>query len=60
VFVSFARTIESPCRTCENVHMNKEECGDDCARLRDFQDAILYCEEFNIKEFGLKASFSEI
>ena len=60
MFVSFARTIESPCRTCENVHMNKEECSDDCARLRDFQDAVLYYEEFNIKEFGLKASFSEI
>jgi len=40
--------------------MNKEECSDDCARLRDFQDAVLYYEEFNIKEFGLKASFSEI
>jgi len=39
--------------------MNKEECSDDCARLRDFQDAILFFEEFNIKEFGLKSNFSQ-
>jgi hypothetical protein len=40
--------------------MNKEECSDDCTRLRDFQDAILYYEEFSIKEYGLKSNYSEI
>ncbi len=59
MFVSLAKTIESPCRRCENVHMNKEECSDDCAKLRDFQDAILFYEEFSIKEYGLKSNFSE-
>jgi hypothetical protein len=58
VFDFLTRTIESPCRKCENVDMNKEECSDDCSRLREFQDAILFYEEFNIKEFGLRTSYS--
>jgi len=51
---SFARTIESPCRTCENVHQNKEECSRECDRLKAFQNAILRYDERNIKDFGLK------
>jgi hypothetical protein len=49
-----AQTIESPCRKCENVHLNKEECSRDCDRLHAFQDAILSYDERNIKNFGLK------
>lgn len=51
---SFARTIESPCRSCENVHQSKEECSQDCDRLQAFQNAILRHDERNIKDFGLK------
>ena len=60
VFQSFSRTIESPCRSCENIDMNKEECSTDCAKLHAFQDAVLHFEEFSIKEFGLKSSSVEI
>jgi len=52
--VPFVKTVESPCRTCENVHLNKDECSRDCARLHAFQDAILRYDERNIKEFRLK------
>jgi hypothetical protein len=54
--VSFSRTVESPCRTCENVHLNKEECSEDCERLQAFQDAILHYDERSIKDFGVKYS----
>jgi hypothetical protein len=60
VFQSFSKTIESPCRNCENIDMNKEECSTDCSKLHAFQDAILDFEEFSIKEFGLKSSLVEI
>lgn len=53
--ISFARTMESPCRSCENVHLNKDECGRDCDRLRAFQDAILSVDERLIKDFGVKS-----
>ena len=52
--VSSSRTMESPCRRCENVHLNKEECSNDCSRLKAFQDAILHHDERNITEFGSK------
>lgn len=52
--LSFARTIESPCRSCENVHLNKEECSKECDRLRAFQDAILRYDERSIRNFGSK------
>lgn len=52
--LSFAKTIESPCRCCENVHLNKDECGKECERLRAFQDAILNFDERTIKDFGAK------
>lgn len=52
--VSLSRTIESPCRTCENVDQNKEECSRDCERLQAFQDAILHYDERSIKDFGVK------
>lgn len=52
--VSFDRTMESPCRTCEKVHVNKEECSRECVRLQAFQDAIIRYDERNIKDFGIK------
>jgi hypothetical protein len=55
---SFARTIESPCRSCENVHLNKDECSKECDRLRAFQDAILHYDERTIKDFGAKMNYS--
>ena len=51
---SLARSIESPCRTCENIHLNKEECSEDCERLHAFQEAILRHDERSIKDFGGK------
>ncbi|MCE5244592.1 MAG: hypothetical protein ABFD98_07740 [Syntrophobacteraceae bacterium] len=57
--VFLAQTIESPCRKCENVHLNKEECSRNCDRLRAFQDAILTYDERNIKNFGLKCHLSK-
>jgi len=52
--VTFSRTMESPCRTCENVHLNKEECSRNCARLQAFQDAIIHYDERSIKDFGVR------
>jgi hypothetical protein len=56
--VSSARTVESPCRTCENVDASKDECSRNCDRLRAFQDAILLWDEASIKNFAMKCSFS--
>ena len=50
----FGKTVESPCRECENIHLNKEECGRNCEKLKAFQDAILRHDERNIKAFRLK------
>ena len=55
---NYARTVESPCRTCENVNASKEECSRNCDRLQAFQDALLYYDEANIKNFAMKCSFS--
>lgn len=55
---SYARTIESPCRSCENVDGSKEECSRTCDRLQAFQDAILRNDEASIKDFALKSSFA--
>ena len=56
--VCIARTMESPCRTCENVHLNKEECSKECVRLQAFQDAIVRYDERSIKDFGVKYGFA--
>ncbi len=50
----FAKTIESPCRSCEKEHLNKEECAEDCDRLQAFQNAILRGVERNIQSFELR------
>jgi hypothetical protein len=53
---SLSRTVESPCRTCENVDEDKEECSRDCEKLHAFQDAILLYDERSIKDFGVKCN----
>ena len=55
---SFSRTMESPCRTCDNVHLSKEECAKDCSKLEAFQDAILRQDERNIEDFEMKYGYS--
>jgi hypothetical protein len=55
---NYARTVESPCRTCENVDASKEECSRTCDRLRAFQDALLRYDEASINNFTAKWSFS--
>ena len=56
--VVIARTMESPCRTCENVHLNKEECSKECVRLQAFQDAIVRYDERSIKDFRVNYGFT--
>jgi hypothetical protein len=60
MFTSFSKTMESPCRTCENAHLNKDICSKDCIKLQAFQDAIVRSEEYYIKEFGLKYDPSKL
>lgn len=52
--VPFVRTVESPCRKCENIDQNKEECAKDCAKLNAFQVAILRHDEMSIKNFQIR------
>ncbi len=49
--IPFVTTVESPCRKCENIDENKEECAKDCAKLNAFQAAILRHDEISIKNF---------
>jgi hypothetical protein len=46
---NYARTVESPCRNCENVHTSKEEGSRDCDCLQAFQDAMLRNDEASIR-----------
>lgn len=52
--IPFAKTLESPCRKCENIDQNKEECAKDCVKLHAFQLAILRHDEINIKNFQIR------
>lgn len=52
--IPFARTLESPCRRCENIDQNKDDCAKNCARLSAFQAAILRQDELNIKNFQVR------
>jgi len=29
--------IMSPCKTCENLHMPKDICAEDCEKIKNFQ-----------------------
>jgi len=57
MIITFDRTMESPCRTCENVHLNKDDCSKQCLRLQAFQDAIVHNDERIIKDYGLRQGF---
>ncbi len=52
--IPFVHTVESPCRKCENIDQNKEECARDCVKLSAFQVAILRHDEINIKNFQIR------
>ena len=60
VTADYARTVESPCRNCDNVNASKEECSRNCDRLQAFQDAILRYDEASITKFAMKRSFSGV
>jgi len=47
-------TIESPCRSCEFIDHDKDECAKECLRLSTFQAAILLHDEINIKNFDVR------
>jgi hypothetical protein len=52
--LAFAKTMESPCRNCEYIHHDKDECAKNCDRLSTFQAAILRHDEINIKNFQVR------
>lgn len=56
MLISFVKTDESPCRRCENIDRNKEDCAKGCAKLNAFQVAILRYNENNIKDFQIRCS----
>lgn len=56
---SLSKTMESPCRTCENAHLSKDVCSKDCPKLKAFQDEIVRSEEDYIKEFRVKFELSK-
>ncbi len=51
------KTFESPCRNCEHIDRDKEECAKECARLHAFQAAILRRDEINIKNFQIRRPY---
>lgn len=53
--LAYARTVESPCRSCEFIDRDKDECSKDCLRLSAFQSAILRHDEINIKNFEVRS-----
>ncbi len=53
--LAFAKTMESPCRSCEYIHHDKDECAKDCDKLSTFQAAILRLDEINIKNFQVRS-----
>jgi len=52
--LAFVRTVESPCKSCEFIDRDKDECARDCLRLNAFQAAILRRDEINIKNFEVR------
>ena len=53
--LAFARTVESPCKSCEFIDRDKDECAKDCLRLNAFQAAILRRDEINIKNVEIRS-----
>lgn len=52
--LALAKTVESPCRSCEFIDHDKDVCAKDCLRLGAFQAAILLHDEINIKNFQVR------
>ncbi|MGA3113682.1 MAG: hypothetical protein ABSF90_04525 [Syntrophobacteraceae bacterium] len=53
--LALAKTIESPCRSCEFIDHDKDECAKECLRLNAFQTALLLHDEINIKNFDVRS-----
>ncbi|MGA2224304.1 MAG: hypothetical protein ABSH41_07680 [Syntrophobacteraceae bacterium] len=53
--LAFARTVESPCRNCQYIDQDKDECAKDCVKLSAFQAALLRLDEINIKNFEIRS-----
>jgi hypothetical protein len=52
--LALAKTVESPCKSCEFIDCDKDVCAIDCLRLNAFQSAILLGEEIHIKNFRIR------
>ena len=52
--LAYVKTIESPCRNCEYIDQDKDECAKDCVRLSAFQSEILRHDEINIENFQVR------
>ena len=50
----FAKTIESPCRNCEYIDHDKDECAKDCVQIERLSGRILRHDEINIKNFQVR------
>ncbi|MGO9016827.1 MAG: hypothetical protein ACLQVJ_00600 [Syntrophobacteraceae bacterium] len=53
--LALAKTVESPCRSCEFIDHDKDECAKECLRLSAFQTALLLHDEINIKNFDVRS-----
>ncbi len=53
--LAFAKTVESPCRNCQYIDQDKDECAKDCVKLSAFQAALLRLDEINIKNFEIRS-----
>ena len=49
------KTVESPCRNCQYIDQDKDECAKDCVQLGAFQTALLRRDEINIKNFEFRS-----
>jgi hypothetical protein len=48
------KTMESPCRECDDVEKDKEVCSPDCDKLKGFQESLLEIQEQRIRWFSGK------
>jgi hypothetical protein len=52
--LALAKTDESPCRSCQFIDHDKDECAKECLRLSAFQAALLLHDEINIENFQIR------
>ncbi len=48
------KTMESPCRECDEVERDKDICSSDCDKLKGFQESLLKVQEDRIRWFSGK------